>query len=511
MNFLSRITGGGSQEEATPPQSPASKSFAQSDMTAPGSKNKSENAPLLVRLKPYTGLEIKTLWNHFNKDDLITVSELSELLDRIMIKDSTDIYTAIKGSKGWKDYCSQAMKVMDTSRGNTIDLQEFSGGFNGFYQTRFYFSIKHIIPALLKELKRICQECELDAVRLSELAGILAGDATPAPQPVIDNASKDEIKNLKSLIDKLNSVLAQSKSELMAAQGEIGQLKESLARSETQYSDLLSRFDKERSERLAADAEMDRLRRELRGMQSFQDTTENQKKEIERLRMELDATQEDLHKAREENRRLVDQNRDSGARFEAEQASLRRALENRDNEILQLQQESDKLERESQNIRNSQGKLVDEWRMKFDDILKENDTCRTIMAELRSEIIRVNTALYEAQNAEKEQDIKVSSIHAASLSGIGLDPFRTELVRQFGSIDAALGKRKRVTLHELEAMATTMGYSREYSRKLFYALDVKNRGFLSGEQFARPLPLLNRELCLLTQAQIEPKSIKQTN
>ena len=124
---------------------------------------------------------------------------------------------------------------------------------------------------------------------------------------------------------------------------------------------------------------------------------------------------------------------------------------------------------------------------------------------MRSEIVRVNASVLEAQMKSKQEpeNTKVSSVYAAALSGVALDPLRTELVNQFGSIDAVIGKRKRITLHELENIAVSMRYSREYCRKLFYALDVKNRGFLSCEQFSRPLPLIHRELCLLTQASVD--------
>jgi hypothetical protein len=113
----------------------------------------------------------------------------------------------------------------------------------------------------------------------------------------------------------------------------------------------------------------------------------------------------------------------------------------------------------------------------------------------------VNAALLEAQLKEpkKPELAKSSAINCAALSGAALDPFRSELVNQFGSIEAVVGKRKKMTLHEMETIASSLGYSRDYSRKLFYALDVKNRGFLTAEQFGRPLPLLNQELCLLTQ------------
>jgi Ca2+-binding EF-hand superfamily protein len=50
---------------------------------------------------------------------------------------------------------------------------------------------------------------------------------------------------------------------------------------------------------------------------------------------------------------------------------------------------------------------------------------------------------------------------------------------------------------EIESISLSLGYTREYCKKLFFALDTKNRGYLTMEQFARPLPVINKELCLL--------------
>ena len=507
MNFLSQFAGKGNQT------APASKSVAPTE-SAVRTGQKEEGVPPTVRLKPYTGLEIKTLWNHFNKDDLITINELSELLDRILVKDATDVFTAIRGSKGWKEYCSQALKYMDTSRGNTIDLQEFSSQFNGFYQTRFYYIVKHLVPAVLKELKKICRECDIDASRIAELDAILIGEVPAAPQPVVvDTSSKDEMKQLKAMMDNLTNELEQNRGDLRAAQGKIIQLKDLLSQSEAQYQDLRPRFETEHSYRVAAETEIQKLRAEISNLQSAQNAADSYKRELDRSRTVLDSVNEDLFRAREENKRLVEQNRNDILRLEGEISALRKEIDGRDTELIMTHQKSEKFERESLELKNGQAKLIEEWKHKFDEVLKENEKCRTVMADLRSEVIRVNTALVEAQNADQgnEKNGKVSSIYAASLSGVGLDPLRSELVRQFGSIDAVVGKRARLTLHELESMALTMGYSREYCRKLFYALDVKNRGFLSGEQFSRPLPLLHRELCLLTQAQVQTRSIQQTN
>ena len=112
MNFISKMTGKSGD---------ASKSIAPNS----GAAAEASSVPA-VRVKAYTGLEIKTLWNHFNKDDLLTISEVGELLDRVLIKDASDIYGVLKGGKGWKEYCSAALKLMDTSQGSTIDLQEFN-------------------------------------------------------------------------------------------------------------------------------------------------------------------------------------------------------------------------------------------------------------------------------------------------------------------------------------------------------------------------------------------------
>ncbi len=98
--------------------------------------------PLTVRIRPYTGVELKTLWNHFNKDDLITDSELSGLLERIFVKDSTDMFADLKRTLAWKKFGQSASKLMDASNSGMVDLSKFNSGFNDFNTNRFYYVIK---------------------------------------------------------------------------------------------------------------------------------------------------------------------------------------------------------------------------------------------------------------------------------------------------------------------------------------------------------------------------------
>lgn len=61
-------------------------------------------------------------------------------------------------------------------------------------------------------------------------------------------------------------------------------------------------------------------------------------------------------------------------------------------------------------------------------------------------------------------------------------------------------------MNEVELLALSLGYTKTYSKKLFYALDTRNRGFLSIEQFSKTLPVINRELVLLTKSVPDPQS-----
>jgi hypothetical protein len=513
MNFLSSIREGQSGDGPTPPQSPppaTSQSISSSGKPKSPSKDANE---VTVRLKPYSGLEVKTLWNHFNKEDLIHMNELAELLDRILVKDATDIYTVIRGSKGWKDYCTSAMRMLDTSKGNTIDLQEFAARFNDMYLARFYYVVKHLLPYLFRELKKICQACDLDPERMSEVEAILVGDV-PAPQvrPSVDAATKEDLVKLKALADTLAKSLEQNKAEHDVARQEISRLTESLLKSQKEYKDLLVKYENEQGDKIRGQEEFDRMKQEVEELRSLRRSGEDDKRELQRLKDQLQSLREDLEKANDENRRLKDENRAQKTKLGSEVDSLRVKLASSDADANRWRESSERFEKECSSMRGNQSKLVDEWKSKFEEIIQENERCRTVMSEMRSEIVRVNSTILEAQlkNKESDENNKISTVYATALSGVALDPLRTELVNQFGSIDAVVGKRKRITLHELETIALSMGYSREYCRKLFYALDIKNKGFLSGEQFRRPLPLLHKELCLLTQSPIEVNP-KRTN
>ena len=495
MSFLTKL-GGGKEAAPTPPQSPpASKQQG-------GKEGESAQGNSAIRLKPYSGLEIKTLWNHFNKEDLMTVQEIGELLDRVLVKDATDIFTALKASKAWREYCSQGLKSMDASRGGSLDLQEFNAEFNKFYVSRAFFVIKYILPALNKELRKICLEAGLDASRIAEVDAILVGEVPPpqAPAPVVVNDG--EIRKLKETVDNLTRMLEQHKQDLASSSAEARQLKDDLSRVNSDYQRLLSQYEEEKAGLTRAEQDLARSKLEADKLRSSEKDSENFRREIDRLQQQLDTAQEATLRADSESRQTESRLNSRISTLESENASIKSRMDEKDREVAKWKEAAATAEKETQRLKKNQTEEVNEWKKKFDDIIKENDQCRQVMNDLRAEIVRVNSTLLEAQLADKEKSnpTKISAFHAASISGVSLDPLRTELVNQFGSIEAVIGKRRKITLHELESVAVAIGYTREYCRKLFYALDVKNRGFLSVEQFSRPLPTLNHELCLLTQA-----------
>ena len=440
-----------------------------------------------VRLKPYSGLETKTLWNHFNKDDLMTISEVTSLLDRVLMKDATDVYADVKQTKAWKDYCSQALRIMDSSNGTTVDLQEFTAEFNSFYLNRMYYLVKCLVPALHKVLRKVCEEAGFDAERMSEIAAIMAGGGKEKEKVqvrveekiVIQEADKTaelaEIVKLKESIEKLGSeieaIRAEGGAELAAAKEAADR---TIAENDEERRALEQRFEAEKA--------------------SLNEQISSLKTEIEKM------TVHDIESSRASTARATAQETE----IESLKHQLRTALQ--DVEIAKLlgKDKIELLEEENRGLKSRAFKEVDEWKSKFDEIIKENVDCRNLFAGLKADVIRLNAELLERQLEDRRRKetapFTMASVHSVALSGISLDPFRAELVQQFGSIDNVMGKRTKLTLNEMELIATSIGYSREYSRKLFYALDVKNRGFLSAEQFARPLPVLNDELCLLTKS-----------
>lgn len=493
--FFSRITSGSATPEAEP-ASPASTTKSAPKATTPapsvapsmvgsikGTSSAVGSLSSAVRTKPYTGLEIKTLWNHFQKDDLMTIKEVTALLDRIMIKDATDIYTALKTNKAWNDFTSQALKLLDSSGGGTVDLEEFTSEFNAVYMARVFFVIKLLVPVFLRELRRLCEECQLDPGRMEEAKRILAGIGGEAPTKtvveekiVVKEADKkaelEEIKRLKDLLEQLTRDLEMTRSELAVA---------------STSGDAFSQRLREK------DLEIAELQRKS-------------KSESDALRQEIDDLKAQADKLRQANTDAQREAKERSARQQAE-------LDGLSNKLMQAQKEMDDtkrscadrvraLEKDNEKLRENQFKDLAEWKSKFDQAIEENSKGRKLLSDLKEEASKLNAQLLERELSDKRKQSNVSSvspIHAAALSGITLDPFRSELIKQFGSIEQVMNKRTKLTLNEMELIASSMGYSREYSRKLFYALDVKNRGFLTREQFARPLPLLNDDLCLLTK------------
>lgn len=431
----------------------------------------------------------------------MTVQEISELLDRVLVKDATDLFTALKGSKAWREYATQALKSMDASRGGSLDLQEFSAEFNNFYVTRAFFVIKYILPAINKELRKICQEAGLDSGRIAEVDAILVGElpSSRAPAPVVNDS---EIRKLKEMVENLTKMLEQHKEELAKSSAEANQLKEDLLRTNNDYQKLLRQCDNDKAGLAQAEQDLARSKLEADKLRSSEKEMESFQREMEKLRQQLDNAQEASLRADIDSKQTESRLSNRISSLESDNSSMKARIDEKDREVAKWKEAAAIAEKETQRLKKSQIEEVNEWKKKFDDIIAENDRCRQVMNDMRAEIVRVNSALLEAQEADKERKdtTKISTFHAASISGVSLDPLRAELVNQFGSIEAAIGKRKKITLHELESVSVALGYTREYCRKLFYALDVKNRGFLSVEQFSRPLPTLNHELCLLTQA-----------
>jgi hypothetical protein len=400
----------------------------------------SPSKSLAVRIRPYTGVELKTLWNHFNKEDLITYSELGGLLERIIIKDSTDLFTDLKRTHGWKKYVQSAMKKMDTSKGSTIDLSEFNSEFNQFNTHRFYYLIKYLLPEVISLLKSYSQEMNLSVDKLGEF-----GRDPDASNP--DDLKK--IKQLESLLAeyrlKVESIKTDDNSEISARnkkwEDEVAQLRQTVEKNVSENT------------RLQA------MRRELG---------------------------------------------DAARSAEAENEALRRELE--------------KVRNEKPSIDIDQ--FVGEWTRKFKDVIDENTNLRDLVSNNKTKLERM-TADY-IQVAQKVSDletelqtaknVKPNTIYGAAITGTELDPFRRDILKKFSSLENTFSNSqislsptnrnngpRRITLTEVEMLATSMGYTRGYAKKLFFALDTRNKGILTLEQFSRPLPVLNHELVLLTK------------
>jgi len=219
----------------------------------------------------------------------------------------------------------------------------------------------------------------------------------------------------------------------------------------------------------------------------------------------LQQTISDLNKKLEQvNNQLKGSQNQLGSLQKEYEDSVRetaRSMKEKDVEIACLKGENDKLKRYIQDD------VVEEWNGKFESVIEENNKLREVLENVKKEVIDQNvqfTRIREALDEEREKSAKANStmtIVGAAMTDIQLDPFRTELVRQYGSFETAIksfwGTRHRLTMTETESMCLSLGYSRDYCKKLFFALDTRNRGYLTMEQFARPLPVINNELCLL--------------
>ena len=513
MNFISKITGKSGEAAADSPT--ASKSVVVPGKSA-GSEGSGSTAA--VRVKPYSGLEVKTLWNHFSKDDLLTITEVGELLDRVLIKDASDIYAVIRTGRAWREYCAMALKIMDTSQGSTIDLQEFTSEFNAFYVSRLYYIVKFLIPIVHSELLKACEKSGMEAKRLAELEGIIKSDRPT--HKVVDKAVElAEIARLNQLVASLTLALESSKqaegtSEIAALKAEVIQLKIQAGSASTQQHSMIEKLSKELSfqrnelakignEKTVLEAKIVKLEESNIGLEAQIAKLEAEKvsmksmneKEVLTLREQLDIALEGKSDMEQQVSKL-----------ESIKEQLRNAegtLSGMDGVVLTRDSKIASLESEHRLLKEKTLRDAEEWKRKFDEIIHENNKCKHLLSEIRTDIMRTNAAILEnhldASKTDPQSSNKLSSLHAAALSGSSLDPFRTELVHQFGSLEAVMGKRKKLTLHELETVATSIGYTREYSKKLFYALDSRNRGFLTADQFSRPLPMLNDDLCLLTK------------
>ena len=344
-----------------------------------------------VRLKGYTGIELKTLWNHFNKDGVMTVSELNGLLERVLLKDCSDMFNDLKRTKAWMKFCKSALKVLDTSQGSSVDLGEFTSEFNIFNSNRFYYAVKYLLPEMLTLVRFYSSTMGVNSDRLGEFAF-----GTPP----------DDAKS-KELILALESKLREMENDLSLA--------------------------------------------------------ENRSIEANNVSAQLNMIQK-----------------------RAESAEAR---------VVQLEDELSQLKKSIQET------LVAEWDQKFNQVIQENSELRESLAQARLELTNQSKKLESAKQVSSQPTFSATAF-GASLTDVELDPFRTQLVRQYGSFDEAMRNfrvqsLKRITMVEMESMCLSLSYTREYCRKLFYALDTRNRGYLSLDQFSRPLPILNKELCLL--------------
>lgn len=356
-----------------------------------------------VRIKEYTGIELKTLWNHFNKDGVMTITELDALLERITTKDCVDMFTDLKRTKAWTKFCKSALKVLDTSQGSSVDLGEFTSEFNLFNSNRFYYAVKYLVPEILVLLKEYSLSMNVSEDRLNEFS-------ISPPQ------------------DDLQTKLSPLQARISELEAELSKIRQSTA-SETGV--LQKQLEDSRSATMKAEA-------------------------------------------------LVSQ-----------------------------------LERENANLKKStvSDALIKEWQQKFDLIVQENGELRDCLERSRQEVVSQSTKIVslKEQLDKNSGDGFSATAFGASINDIELDPFRTELLRQYGSFDSVLASfrvqsARKITMVEMETMCLSLGYTREYCRKLFYALDTRNRGYLTMEQFSRPLPILNKELCLLLKEEVKSSS-----
>jgi hypothetical protein len=446
-------------------------------------ENSRNSETLSVRLKPYSGLEIKTLWNHFQKDDLMTVNQVGALLDRILIKDASDVYTSLKLEKSWSEFCNTALRLLDKSGGGTVDLGEFDSQFNSLYLARFYYIAKFLIPALMKQVKSICDSSNLDAEMMKELLPILTKDGKVKIEEKIVMKDSDktaelaEIKRLKDLVNSLTDEVNLMKADFNRVSSGSESVNQML-REKDIYIDKL---------RTESASETDSLKSRIANLESELEKVQSEN-QLMAKQIEMKSKQQ-ISELRELSEKQSSANRDKDLSI----ASLSKRLEG--------------LDAENGRLRETSLRDLNEWKTKFENIIDENSEIRSVLSSVRAEANQLNGQLLDQQmksNRGRSDSLDLSTLHAAALSGISLDPFRVELVKKFGSLESVFGKkREKMTLNEMELVASSMGYSREYSRKLFFALDIKNRGFLTLDQFARPLPLLNKELCLLTKGPIQ--------
>ena len=354
-----------------------------------------------IRMKDYTGIELKTLWNHFNKDGVMTISELNSLLERIVMKDGSDLFGDLKKTKAWTKFCKSALRVIDTSQGSSVDLSEFTSEFNLFNSNRFFYAVKYLLPAIVSLMKQYSVAMKVNEDRLTAFS--IGG-------PSEDPKSKELIASLQSKVSELETLLMDAQKVSSQASDSQSQIK-----------------------------------------------------------------------------------------------SLQSKLLDKDARIKEILEENSKLK---ESIRES---VIAEWQEKFEKVISENSELRSTLEQARSDLVAQAATIASLKQQLESSKTSTKNFSAtafgASLSDVELDPFRTELIRQYGSFDKALlefrvQSSKKITMVEMETMCLSLGYTREYSRKLFYALDTRNRGYLSLEQFSRPLPILNKELCLLLKEEV---------